>query len=664
MRVDATHKIAGPISKSLAPPNRSAPVLASTACGPYAAAKYYDSVPGGGTLNLMSFMDPSPCVGNGKIAFVSQIAGAAYNQGIFWADTTGIHPIVFGSGGGGGSGQPGSAGDPSPIGGKFAGFFEGSMFAPAINAGGDILFIADIYQGSSPRGLFLYKAASASFVKVAAVGDPSPAGGTITEIGPGSMNDPQDVLFAATRTGGNVDILRWTAGVVTKMAAVGDPAPGGGTFQYLVTEALGFVDGTFIPTGPIPAINNSGTICFRAYTNLGGAGLIMKGAHGFSWMVRNGYPTPGGGTYVDFQAPCLNSLGQITFFADVMLGPGNYTSGWFAGAPGAWRKVVMFYDTIGGAQCYGLTYSRNPVTPIDDAGNVVVWMTLQFPDTTQIERILLNKPDGSFVDVATQGAPTPIGGVYGSFDILPSMSSAGAISWGGFTPGASGAVPNAMFIAPLCPATIANVSPAFAPNNGGSTILINGANFTSASAVKFGAANATFSIVNDTQISAALPAAPGFMGYVDVTVTTPNGTAILTNGFDYFVRPKLFGTPTGAPSLSWESTSAPIINKQLVIDIDKFGAGSLAWFWAGDSNTNWAGVPLPLDCGPVGLPGCILLASGEYVISTSDPNPKQSVVIPNDNSIVGYHVFFQAFILDGTTSNFVSTDAYEVVLGP
>lgn len=663
VRIDSTRTRAVPKTKLPGAAGAPSTVLAATSCNSFAAAKDGDPVPGGGWLTLYAFMDPAPVVGNGKIAFVSRISGAAHDQGIFWADATGIHPVVFGSGGGGGSGSHGSAGDPSPIGGKFAGFFQGSMFAPALNAGGDVLFLADLYQASSPRGLFLYKAASSTIVKVAAVGDPSPAGGTITRIGPGSLNDLQDVVFLATRTSGDTDILGWTAGTVSKVAAVGDPAPGGGTLQYLMLESVGFVDGTFMPTGPVPAIGKSKDICFQAGTSLGTSGLILRSSLGVhSWYLREGDPTPGGGTYALFQAPCLNASGQIAFFADVMLGPGNYTSGWYAGKPGAWRKVVRFDDMIAGARCFGLTYSRNPVTCIDDAGNVVIWVTVENPNLTQVERILLSQPNGTFIDVATQGAATPIGGTYSSFEVLPALSPGGAISWGATTPGAPAS--NARFVKPTCPGTITSVDPKFGSDAGGTTILINGSGFASASAVSFGANGALFTVVSDSQISATLPASPGNMGYVDVSVVTPLGTLVLAKGFDYFIEPQSYGNPSGLPELSWNSSSAPILNEHLIFDLDHIGAGSVHWSWAGESNTSWAGIPLPLDCGPFGLAGCVVFASGEYSLTAADPSPILDVLIPNLPSIVGMHFYFQSLVLEGATSAVRSTNAYEVVIAP
>ena len=89
-------------------------------------------------------------------------------------------------------------GDASPIGGHFGGFFFGTVFTPDINDAGDVLFFCDVNGGDSRRALFLYQAASGQIVKVAAVGDPSPIGGTFGAVGPGSINNNGKVVFLAS----------------------------------------------------------------------------------------------------------------------------------------------------------------------------------------------------------------------------------------------------------------------------------------------------------------------------------------------------------------------------------------------------------------------------------------------------------------------------------
>ena len=264
------------------------PVLAlhqGTVCGVESRAAHGQVAPNtnGGTLNPLAFANPTTVNASGRVAFNSQVDGSDRNQGVFVADSDGtIAAIAIGCGGLGGGGDTTSmCGDASPIGGHFGGFFsENTVFTPDINDAGDVLFFCDVNGGESRRGLFLYQAASGQIVKVVAVGDPSPIGGTFGAVGPGSMNNNGKVVFLASQVGDTVNsnLFMWDNGVVTKVAALGDPAPEGGTFSGLGTESFGFQDGTFIPTGPVPDINDSDQIAFRAIVTGGitGRGIVVR----------------------------------------------------------------------------------------------------------------------------------------------------------------------------------------------------------------------------------------------------------------------------------------------------------------------------------------------------------------------------------------------------
>src|SRR6185437_1395647 len=313
-------QIASPQQKNRAT-NAHAP--SGTICGVESRAAHGQVAPNtnGGTLNPVAFINPTTVNASGRVAFNSQVDGSDRNQGVFVADSDGtISAIAIGCGGLGGSGDTTSmCGDASPIGGHFGGFFFGTFFTPDINDAGDVLFFCDVNGGSSRRALFLYRGVSGEIVKVAAIGDPSPIGGTFGAVGPGSLNNNGQVVFLASAVGTiNSDIFMWNNGVVTKVAAVGDPAPGGGTYSFLGTESAGFPDGTNIPVGPLPDINDSGQIAFRAIVSRGitPRGIVVRTGHVDEWYVKVPDPTPIGGTYPDLQAASINNGGQIAFFAD------------------------------------------------------------------------------------------------------------------------------------------------------------------------------------------------------------------------------------------------------------------------------------------------------------------------------------------------------------
>jgi hypothetical protein len=422
------------------------------ACELLGLARYGQDVPGGGRLGSIAFADGETISPTGRIAFVSRVDGAERNQGIFSAGEDGLVPIVIGCGGGGGSGIPGSGcGDPSPIGGTFSGLFPGTPpSAPPINESGDILFIADIDGGESPRGLFLYQADTGDIRKVVAVGDSSPLGGTFSSIGPGSMNNARQVVFLAlTGASNDGNLFFWDDGAISKVAAAGDPAPGGGFFWAIGTERLGYADGTMMPTGPLGAINDMGQISFRGYVtggeSLGGIFLSDRMTH--QWYARHGESTPMGGTYADFAAPSLNNAGEVAFFADVSLGS-SLTSGWFAGSPGSWRKAIAFLDPVDDGLVFGLAYSRNPLAPLNDAGRLLFWTAIR-TGTVDRERLMISEPDGSLSTVVRQGDPTPFGGQIGTIHPWPSLNNDGRGTVAAQTPGAPGVL-NAYMIFQSC----------------------------------------------------------------------------------------------------------------------------------------------------------------------------------------------------------------------
>ena len=438
-------------------------------CGVESRAAHGQVAPdtNGGTLNPVAFINPTTVNASGSVAFNSQVDGSDRNQGVFVADSDGtIRAIAIGCGGLGGGGDTTSmCGDVSPIGGHFGGFFIGTIFTPDMNDAGDVLFFCDVNGGDSRRALFLYQAASAQIIKVAAVGDPSPIGGTFGAVGPGSMNNNGKIVFLASQVGEtiNSNLFMWDNGVVTKVAALGDPAPEGGTFSGLGTESFGFQDGTSIPTGPVPDINDSDQIAFRAIVSGGitSRGIVVRTNQTDEWYVKVPDPTPIGGTYFDMQAPSINNAGQIAFFSDYRPTPDTFNSGWFAGAPGNWRKVVVFFDPIDGGQCLGLAFSRNPMQTIDAAGNVVFWANLD--SNGNADRLVLGLADGNLLIAARRGDPTPIGGTFGSMDAWPAINgNIGTVNPA--TPGAQNGALSAHMVFNHCPSGTPTPSPTATPS--------------------------------------------------------------------------------------------------------------------------------------------------------------------------------------------------------
>ncbi|MFC5373381.1 IPT/TIG domain-containing protein [Brevundimonas faecalis] len=126
--------------------------------------------------------------------------------------------------------------------------------------------------------------------------------------------------------------------------------------------------------------------------------------------------------------------------------------------------------------------------------------------------------------------------------------AAGAVTVSLTTPGGSASNSFTYVSAP----TVTSISPTAGPTGGGTTVIITGTGFSAAGstgAVKFGAANATYAINSNTQITATSPA--NSAGTYDITVTTPGGTSavLAADQFTYVPAPTVTSiSSTSGPS--------------------------------------------------------------------------------------------------------------------
>ena len=123
------------------------------------------------------------------------------------------------------------------------------------------------------------------------------------------------------------------------------------------------------------------------------------------------------------------------------------------------------------------------------------------------------------------GATNATGVTVNSATSITAVSPAGAgtVHVTVTTPGGTSATSAAdQFIYTPAP-TVTSISPTTGPALGGTSVAISGTGFTGATAVKFGANNATsFTVNSATSVTATSPAGSGT---VDVTVTTVGGTS-------------------------------------------------------------------------------------------------------------------------------------------
>src|SRR5437867_3006132 len=194
----------------------------------------------------------------------------------------------------------------------------------------------------------------------------------------------------------------------TRIANLGDPAPGGGTFAAGVD---------FEPY----AINSSGKLGFAADMSTGGEGVFTGRAGALTQVARSGLPAPGGGTFGGFGVfgnVGLNENGDVAFsfglepFAlPIGLGAGVYRR---SAATGTLQAAVVPGVTLApdGApfQGAGFRATLNSVGDIAFAGMVQTSAGIEGPLGIGIFRA---SPSGAISDVASPGDPAPGGG---SFD--------------------------------------------------------------------------------------------------------------------------------------------------------------------------------------------------------------------------------------------------------
>jgi hypothetical protein len=236
----------------------------------------------------------------GETAFYATIRRSQSEEGIFLAKADGkIAPIAV-------------AGDPVPdqAGQLIAGF--GERPAPVMNDEGSVAFIATLAGGRGAAGVFLANEGKLRTIASSGVKAPVILGGigVFAEFEAVSLNSRGDVAFLAwVRHGREIIEVVYVARKVgavhqlTKVAAVGEPAPGGGFFA-------GF---------GAPVVNNRGAIAFPAVVKLGpalGAIFVAPAEAPAHLFLGTGDPAPTGGIFARFSERIgFDDSGRVAFGA-------------------------------------------------------------------------------------------------------------------------------------------------------------------------------------------------------------------------------------------------------------------------------------------------------------------------------------------------------------
>lgn len=188
-------------------------------------------------------------------------------------------------------------GDPSPVGGSFAGFGP-----PSLNNRGAVAFGAVVESGRAVGGLFVSEA-SGRARKLVLAGDETPVGGIFARFGERlSLNDAGQIAFHGIINGdaSPAGIFVAAGDLVTVVAAVGSALPG--------AERL-------VSLGPWPALAGDGRVGFVAALEGGAVAAFVWGPHGIERAAAAGDRSSAGliGSFGLYPVLSINDRGTVAF---------------------------------------------------------------------------------------------------------------------------------------------------------------------------------------------------------------------------------------------------------------------------------------------------------------------------------------------------------------
>jgi hypothetical protein len=199
---------------------------------------------------------------------------------------------------------------------------------------------------------------------------------------------------------------------------------------------------------------------------------------------------------------------------------------YIAGAINAWNSA-----TLGPATTYTITLSATTGT-ISTAMSVTIT-----PNGTVTGTISVAVSSG-------EGFTTPMSFVFtGGATPITHTNTPSTAGTATFTPsqslGLTDPSPKTYVVTDPTLPTVTNISPPSGSTAGGTSVVITGTTFTSATGVTFGGTSASFTVNSSTQITATAPAHSA--GIVDVVVTIPAGSSTTSSADQFtYVTPSTF----------------------------------------------------------------------------------------------------------------------------
>lgn len=273
-----------------------------------------------------------------------------------------------------------------------------SSLAPSINASGAIAFRASLGGAETGSAVFVATPGGAP-ARILSTRDPTAVGALVRFRDP-AMADDGSVLISASITGSGPGLFVYRAGVVSSLAALGDPTDvdtGQERFRFATPSVRGSADGAVF-------------LGSREGIFLAGPGTPVER------LAFIGGPTPLGGTYAAFDPPSVDAGGVVAFGAEIKTGrasravvsvSGGGTSRVVAATtgkvPGGGRFVDFFASTID-------SLARGDVGP---RGEVVFEATVQGSRTPR--GLFLRSGAKKVRVLARARKKAPGGGTYDTF---------------------------------------------------------------------------------------------------------------------------------------------------------------------------------------------------------------------------------------------------------
>jgi hypothetical protein len=318
-----------------------------------------------------------------------------------------------------------ATGQPTPTGGDFNRFDVATqpIVAP-VNARGHVAFYASVVHSKQTEGIFLDL--GSHIVKAAAVGDPVPGGGLLSEFASHptpSLNRADKVAFGAAMSGARASegVFLGSEGGLKVVALSGNDAPGVPT-------------GTFVEFDT-PTLNDRDEVAFVATVRRGremlqvlylhSAGKLRKLiAEGDPAPVIPDDPTRPRGTFSKFGVPVINNKGAVVVPA--VIDRGDVLGGIFVTGTRDVARLLAVGETISPGTML-VRFSER--VALDDDDNIAFGAHVGAGASANSEALFVWNAASGLTQVATIGDSAPGGGRYSAFGAWPSLGPHAAVTF-------------------------------------------------------------------------------------------------------------------------------------------------------------------------------------------------------------------------------------------